>query len=46
MIKECGNYVIRSINHEMYLKREQSSRPPTVDEKRRYINILKSLLWG
>ena len=32
--QECDNYIIRSINHEMYLQRVQKSTLSPFDDKR------------
>ena len=44
--KDCDNYIIRSLNHEMYL---QKSRKPTLsifDDKRCYIKKTESIPWN
>ena len=36
--QECDNYIIRSINHEIYLQRLKKSTLSLLDDKRCYIN--------
>ena len=42
--QECDNYIIRSINHEMYLQRVKKSTLSQFDDKRCYINNIESIL--
>ncbi len=44
--KECNNYIIRSINHEMVLQEVKKSTLSIFDDKRCYINNIKSLPWN
>ena len=44
--QECDNYIIRSINHEMYLQRVKKSKLSIFDDKRSYINIIESKPWN
>ena len=44
--KECDNYVIRSINHGMYLQKVRKSTLPPFDEKRRYTNKIENISWN
>ena len=44
--KECDNYIIRSINHEMYLQEVKKSTLSQFDDKRCYRNETKSILWN
>ena len=37
--KECDNYNIRSLNHEMYLQKVRKSTLSIFDDKRCYINV-------
>ena len=39
--RECSNYIIRSINHEMILQEVKKSTLSLFDDKRCYIKILK-----
>ena len=41
--KECNNYIIRSINHEMVLQEVKKSTLSIFDDKRNYINNIESL---
>ena len=42
---ECDNYIIRSINHEMILQKLKKSTLSIFDDKRCYINNIKSIPW-
>ena len=44
--KEFDNYVLRSLNHEMYLKRIEKTSLSTFDDKRCYINEIESKQWN
>ena len=44
--KECDNYIIRSINHEMVLQEVKKSTLSIFDDKRCYINIIESKPWN
>ena len=44
--KECNNYIIRSINHEMVLQEVKKSTLSIFDDKRCYINETKSMPWN
>ena len=44
--KECNNYILRSINHEMYLQEVKKSTTSIFDDKRCYINIIESKPWN
>ena len=43
--KECDNYIIRSLNHEMYLQKVKKSTLSHFDDKRCYINETESIPW-
>ena len=43
--KEGNNYIIRSINHEMVLQEVKKSTLSLFDDKRCYINNIKSIPW-
>ena len=43
--QECDNYIIRSINHEMYLQRVKKSTLSQFDDKLCYENYNKSKPW-
>ena len=43
--KECNNYILRSINHEMHLQ-EIKSTLSIFDDKRCYINETESIPWN
>ena len=44
--KECDNYNIRSLNHEMYLQKVRISTLSIFDDKRCYINETESIPWN
>ena len=44
--KECNNYFIRSINHEMVLQEVKKSTLSIFDDKRCYINETESIPWN
>ena len=44
--RECNNYIIKSINHEMVLQEVKKSTPSIFDDKRCYINNIESIPWN
>ena len=44
--KECNNYIIRSINHEMILQEVKKSTLSIFDDKRCFINNIESIPWN
>ena len=44
--EDCDNYIIGSFNHEMYLQRVKKSTLSIFDDKRCYINNIKSIPWN
>ena len=44
--KDCDNYIIRSLNHEMYLQKVKKSTLSLFDDKRCYINETESIPWN
>ena len=44
--RECNNYLIRSINHEMVLQKVKKSTLSIFDDKRCYINNIESIQWN
>ena len=44
--KECNNYIIRSINHEMVLQEVKKSTLSLFDDKRCYLNETESIPWS
>ena len=44
--KECDNYIIRSLNHDMYLQKVRKSTLSLFDDKRCYINETESKPWN
>ena len=42
---QCDNYIIRSLNHEMYLQEIKKSKLFLFDDKRCYVNNNDSLPW-
>ena len=43
--RECNNYIIRSINHEMVLQEVKKSTLSIFDDKRFYMNNIESKPW-
>ena len=43
--KECDNYIIPSLSHEMYLQKVKKSTLSLFDDKRCYINETESIPW-
>ena len=43
--KECDNYIIRSLHHQMYLHEVKKSTLSFFDDKRSYINETESKPW-
>ena len=44
--QECDNYLNRSLNHEMYLRKVKKSILSEIDDKRYYENNVKSKSWN
>ena len=44
--RECNNYIIRSINHEMVLQEVKKSTLSIFDDKRCYLNEIESIPWN
>ena len=44
--KECDNYIIRSLSHEMVLQKLRKSTLSIFDDKRCYINETESIPWN
>ena len=44
--QECDNYIIRSLNHGMYLQLVQKSTLSLLDDKRCYMNNIESVPWN
>ena len=44
--RECNNYNLRSINHEMVLQEAKKSTLSIFDDKRCYINKIESIPWN
>ena len=44
--KECGFYVICSINHDMYIQKVCKSTLWAFDEKRNFLNEIESIPWN
>ena len=42
----CENYMLKAVNHEMYLHRVKKSTLSICDDKRCYINETKSIPWN
>ena len=45
-LRECDNYIIRSINHEMVLQEVKKSTLSIFDDKRCYIDNIESIPWN
>ena len=45
-LRECDNYVIRSINHGMFLQKVKISTLSIFDDKRWYTNNIESIPWN
>ena len=43
--KECDNFVIRALNHDIYLQKVTKNSLSAFDEKRKYINNIESIPW-
>ena len=43
--KECDNFVIRALNHEIYMQKVTKNSLSAFDEKRKYINNIESIPW-
>ena len=43
--RECDNYIIRSINHDMVLQKVKKSTLSIFDDKRCYINNIENIPW-
>ena len=44
--QECDNYILRSVNHDMYLQRVKKSTLSIFDHKRFYINNIEREPWN
>ena len=44
--RECNNYILRSINHEMHLQEIKKTILSILDDKRCYINETESKPWN
>ena len=44
--KECDNYILPSVNHEMYLQEVKKSTLSIFGDKRCYINETESVPWN
>ena len=44
--KECDNYLLHSINHEMYLQKVKKSTLSNFDDERKYLSNIKNLPWN
>ena len=43
--KECDNFVIRALNHEIYMQKVTKNSLSAFDEKRKYINNIENVPW-
>ena len=44
--RECDNYILGSLKHEMYLQKIKKSSLSIFDDKRCYINNIESIPWN
>ena len=44
--RECNNFFIRSINHEMHLQEVKKSTLSVIDDKRRYLKNIETIPWN
>ena len=44
--EECENYMLKSVNHEMYLQRVKKPTLSIFDDNRCYINETESIPWN
>ena len=44
--RECDYYILRSINHEMYLQKVNKPSLSIFDDKSNYLNKIESLPWN
>ena len=44
--EKCDNYLLRTVNHEMYLQKTKRSTLSLFDDKRCYINETESKPWN
>ena len=44
--KNCDNYLIRAVNHQMYLQKVEKKALSSFDEKRCYLNEVESRPWN
>ena len=44
--KECDNFVIRALNHEMFMQKITKNSLSAFDEKRCYLNNIESIPWN
>ena len=44
--KECDNFVIRALNHEIYMQKITKNSLSAFDEKRKYINDIQNIPWN
>ena len=44
--RECNNYIIRSVNHEMYLQEIRKTTSSIFDDKRCYKKNIESKPWN
>ena len=45
-LRECNNYILRSINHKMHLQDIKKSTLSVFDDKRCYINETETIPWN
>ena len=43
--RECENFIIKSINHDMFLQKVTKSSLSAFDEKLCYLNNIESISW-
>ena len=43
---ECVNYILKSSNHDMYMRRIKKTTLSIFDDKRSYLDNIKSIPWN
>ena len=42
----CDNYILKSINHDMYLQKIRKTTLSIFDDKKNYLDVIESLPWS
>ena len=43
---ECFNYILRSINHDMYMQGIKTTTLSIIDDKRNYLDNVENIPWN